>query len=70
MRECGQVQIGVHVRAARLAHGLTLDDVSAHTGVTKSHLSRIENGLANVTLATLDLILAAVGCELRVVRRA
>ena len=37
------LQIAYRVRAARLARGLTLAQVSARSGVSVGHLSRIEN---------------------------
>lgn len=36
--------LGVILRTRRKAKGLTLKDLSAHTGVSVSHLGRIEDG--------------------------
>lgn len=52
---------GALVRQRREAAQLTLAEVSQRSGVTISHLSRIENGLADPRLSTLQRVLEAMG---------
>jgi transcriptional regulator with XRE-family HTH domain len=52
---------GMLLRKRREAAQLTLADVSQRSGVTVAHLSRIENGLADPRLSTLQRVLEAVG---------
>ena len=46
-------RIGPVIQAARPAHRLTLEQLAARSGVSKSMLSQIERGEANPTLAVL-----------------
>lgn len=46
-------QVGPRLRQVREARGLTLTDVSARTGISKSTLSRLENGQRRPTLELL-----------------
>jgi len=55
---------GALLRQRREAAQLTLADVSHRSGVTIAHLSRIENGLADPRLSTLQRVLDAVGGSL------
>ncbi len=52
---------GSLLRQRREAARLTLADVSRSSGVTIAHLSRIENGLADPRLSTLQRVLDSVG---------
>ena len=52
---------GALLRHRRDAAQLTLADVSRRSGVTIAHLSRIENGLADPRLSTLQRILDVIG---------
>ena len=52
---------GALMQQRRDAAQLTLAEVSRRSGVTIAHLSRIENGLADPKLSTLQRILDAVG---------
>ena len=52
---------GALLQQRRDAAQLTLADVSRRSGVTIAHLSRIENGLADPRLSTVQRILAAMG---------
>jgi DNA-binding XRE family transcriptional regulator len=50
------------LKAERERQGLSLSDVEQHTGITRSALSRLENGLSNnPTIATLNRYAEALG---------
>lgn len=59
-----QMRIGARIRASRTEQGLTLDEVSRRSGVSKSALSKIENGRASPTFEILELIAAGLGVTL------
>lgn len=48
-----EVRIGAKLRAARQAHGYTLDQVAASAGLTKGFLSRIERDETSPSVASL-----------------
>jgi hypothetical protein len=51
------------LKEARLAAGLTLEDISSRTGMAVESLSRLETGAStNPTWKTLGLYAVAVGC--------
>lgn len=52
---------GALLRQRREAAQVTLADVSRRSGVTIAHLSRIENGLADPRLSTLQRVLDTMG---------
>lgn len=54
---------GAQLRRRREAIGLTLAEVSQRSGVTVAHLSRIENGLTDPRLSTLQRVLDAIGAD-------
>lgn len=53
--------IGPRLRRARQARGLTLSQVAAATGLTKSFLSRLERDGTSASVATLMRICGALG---------
>jgi transcriptional regulator with XRE-family HTH domain len=53
--------LGDRLRAAREARGLTLDQLSAATGVSKAHLSRLESGERQPSVGILVELAAALG---------
>jgi transcriptional regulator with XRE-family HTH domain len=53
--------LGDRLRAAREARGLTLDQMSASTGVSKAHLSRLESGERQPSVGILVELAAALG---------
>jgi len=55
---------GARLRQRREAAQLTLADVSRGSGVTIAHLSRIENGLTDPRLSTLQRVLDVMGGKL------
>jgi transcriptional regulator with XRE-family HTH domain len=48
-----EVRIGAKLRAARKAHGLTLDQLAEAAGLTKGFLSRVERDETSPSVATL-----------------
>ena len=48
-----QVQLGAKLRAARRAHGFTLDQLAAAAGLTKGFLSRVERDETSPSVASL-----------------
>jgi transcriptional regulator with XRE-family HTH domain len=55
--------LGPRLRAVRLERGLSLDDLAARSGVSRSMLSQVERGQANPTFATLWNLTNALGLE-------
>lgn len=55
---------GAQIRALRRAAGLTLDQLSDAAGVSKSYLSRVENGLLVPTDGWISMVALAVGDHL------
>jgi transcriptional regulator with XRE-family HTH domain len=55
--------IGTRIRKIRTRHGMTLRHVAEACGVTVSLLSKVENGHAAPSVATLTRIAAALGVE-------
>jgi transcriptional regulator with XRE-family HTH domain len=53
--------MGDRLRAIREARGFTLDQLSAATGVSKAHLSRLESGERQPSVAVLVELAAALG---------
>ena len=53
--------LGDRLRAAREARGLTLDQLSASTGISKAHLSRLESGERQPSVGILVELAAALG---------
>ncbi|MEN8239199.1 MAG: helix-turn-helix transcriptional regulator [Actinomycetota bacterium] len=58
------LMIGERLRQRREAVRLTLAQVSRRSGVTIAHLSRVENGLTDPRLSTLQRVLDAIGADL------
>ena len=56
--------LGPRLHAIRKARGLTLDEMSERSGISKSMLSQIERGQANPTFGTLWNITQSLGLEL------
>jgi transcriptional regulator with XRE-family HTH domain len=53
--------VGRQVRRARLAKGLTQEELSARTGLTQHYISVLENGRRNPTILTLHELAQALG---------
>jgi len=56
--------LGRRVRAARVAHDLTLDTASRLCGVSRSTLSKVENGLMSPTFDVLQKIVIGLKIDL------
>lgn len=54
----------MRLRAARVAHGLTLEALAELSGFTKGYLSKIENGKKAPPIGSLARIARAMGIEL------
>jgi transcriptional regulator with XRE-family HTH domain len=57
-------QVGLRIRAMRRKLKWTLADLSSHTGLDKSFLSRLERGEKFGSVGTLHTIATALGCSL------
>lgn len=55
-------RFGLHFREARRRAGLSQRDVYERTGLAQSYVSQVERGRANISLATMVYLAAAVGC--------
>ena len=56
--------LSIATRARRQGLGLTLEQVSRASGLSKSFLSQIESGSANPTLDSVSLLAASLQCSL------
>lgn len=57
-------EVGGKVRRARVARGMTLEGLSAASGVSVAHLSRLESGGRRPSLATLLSVAAGFGASI------
>ena len=60
------LQAGEAVYSARARAGLSQTDLSAATGIDQSDISKIERGIANPSISTLNRIADALNCELQI----
>ncbi len=56
--------VGENIRAIRLASNTSLTDVAKRAGMTKSTLSKIENGQTSSPISTLIAVASALGVHL------
>ncbi|MCB0208404.1 MAG: helix-turn-helix transcriptional regulator [Anaerolineae bacterium] len=59
-------KIGVMLKQAREAAGLTQEEVARQLNTTKSAISRIENHAEDIRLSTLNRYAKAVGANLQI----
>lgn len=59
--ECDAFIIGEQLKAERLKVGMTQEQLAVKIGTKKSHISRIENGHADIQLSTLFKIFQGLG---------
>lgn len=59
----GDARIGAQLRAARLAARRSIAEVAEEAGLTKGFLSKLERDLANVSVASLIRLCAALGVD-------
>jgi ribosome-binding protein aMBF1 (putative translation factor) len=57
------LNVGEGLVAIRNAAGLSQGELAARSGIDQGDISRIERGIANPTLHTLERLGDAVGCE-------
>jgi len=55
--------IGRRIRAARLARGMTGEELAEKIGSDKGSVSRVERGMAGLSVERLQRIAAALGIE-------
>src|SRR5882757_3325675 len=48
--------LGRHIRTARTAHNLTLEQLAERTGLSRSYLSNVERNVNSPTISTLRTI--------------
>ena len=53
------------IRVLRRRRGITQEELSSVTGITRSHISAIEHGRCNIRLDNIDRIAHALGVPLR-----
>lgn len=53
--------IGARIRWLREANKLSLTKLAEESGLTKGYLSKVENGLAGASFATVEQLAAALG---------
>lgn len=56
--------IGALLKKNRKAHGITLQELAEHSGLSVSYLSMLERGLSSPTIANLNKICEALGVTL------
>lgn len=61
-----KIKVGLQIREARKAKGLTQAELGEMLGVSKVTINRYETGKQNLTLDTLTKITSALGVELKV----
>jgi DNA-binding XRE family transcriptional regulator len=61
MSNIKELQLGNRLSLLRKRKNMTLDDLSAKSGVSKSILSQIERDLSNPTVTTISRIAEALG---------
>ena len=62
-----RLRIGQKISALRREQGLTQQELANRTGLTRTHLSRIENGLYGASIDMLQLIAEALGKKIDMV---
>lgn len=59
-----KTEVGAQLRAIRLARGLTISEVAARAGLTASHISQVERGVAQPSIGALNRICEALGTRM------
>jgi XRE family transcriptional regulator, regulator of sulfur utilization len=59
------ITLGLQFHDARIAEGLTQQELAGRAGVSQADISRIERGAGNPTTATLQRLATALGRQLR-----
>lgn len=63
--QCAREDLGAALRALRERKDVTLTELAARTKIAKSHISKIETGKGNPTLATILKLVAELGGKLQ-----
>ena len=61
-----QREFGQRLREARIAAGITQQELASRIGMQRSHLSEIESGQQNVTLRSMTALAQALGLQIQV----
>lgn len=56
----GDARFGAHLRSERQRLGMTPDGLSVRSGVSRSHIARLEHGKRSPTYETADLLATAL----------
>jgi len=59
------IQFGQLIKEVRLEKGLTQSDLGELISVTKSQISKLENGTSNMTIGTIFRIFEAMNSEIK-----
>ncbi|UQA61425.1 helix-turn-helix domain-containing protein [Polyangium aurulentum] len=63
------IKLGARIRDLRLEKNMSLDQLSAASGVTKGHLSSVEHGRTVINVGTADKIARGLGMKLNTLFR-
>ena len=58
------MEYGKRIRALREAQKISIYRLSQDSGISQGHISDLENGINQPTIATLKRLLAPLGCSL------
>ncbi len=64
-----QTLFGRNLRAARIAHNLTHQELADKAGFKRQYVSRVEAGQLNLTLGTMTRLAAVLGQDVSVLLR-
>jgi transcriptional regulator with XRE-family HTH domain len=64
MESSAQIRLAANARRLREERGLTQEDVGVRSGLTASHISRMETGRLAPTLRTLESLAEGIGCDI------
>ena len=64
-----QLRLGMRCRKLRLRSGLSLMDVVKNNEISQSHLQKIERGVLDARLSTLNKLAAAYGVSVSTLLR-
>ncbi len=56
-------QFGLSIRTARIAAGLSQEEVASRAGLDRTYISQVESGKRNVTLVSISKIADALGVD-------
>ena len=57
--------LAVKIRTLRKKCGMTQEELSSITGITRSHISAVEHGHCNIRIDSIDKIARALGVSIR-----